>query len=231
MNLDFRLSLISVMTMSLDLLRSLRSTKQEHIFTTHTRTILTDFTARTSEFRAARAREGTVVVDTGGAVETRVAGTRSACNDNGSEGRSSNNTSNSTSNGFSTLDDGILRVYQGGGGGGRGGRTRHQPEMNLDFRLSLISVMTMSLALLRSLRSTKQEHIVTTHTRTILTDFTARTSEFRAARAREGTVVVDTGGAVETRVAGTRSACNDNGSEGRSSNNTSNNTSTGKSLW
>ena len=120
MNLDFRLSLISVMTMSLDLLRSLRSTKQEHIFTTHTRTILTDFTARTSEFRAARAREGTVVVDTGGAVETRVAGTRSACNDNGSEGRSSNNTSNSTSNGFSTLDDGILRVYQGGGGGGEG---------------------------------------------------------------------------------------------------------------
>ena len=118
-----------------------------------------------------------------------------------------------------------------GWGGGRGGRTRHQPEMNLDFRLSLISVTTMSLDLLRSLRSTKQEHIVTTHTRTILTDFTARTSEFRAARAREGTVVVDTGGAVETRVAGTRSACNDNGSEGRSSNNTSNNTSTGKSLW
>ena len=37
----------------------------------------------------------------------------------GSEGRSSNNTSNSTSNGYSTLDDGILRVYQGGGGEGR----------------------------------------------------------------------------------------------------------------
>ena len=35
----------------------------------------------------------------------------------GSEGRSSNNTSNSTSNGYSTLDDGILRVYQAGGGG------------------------------------------------------------------------------------------------------------------
>ena len=55
----------------------------------------------------------------------------------GSEGRSSNNTSNSTSNGYSTLDDGILRVYQGGGGGGvkrdetggRRGRTRHQPEI------------------------------------------------------------------------------------------------------
>ena len=82
-------------------------------------------------------------------------------------------------------------------------RTRNQPEMNLDFRLSLISIMTMSLDLLRSLRSTKQEHIVTTHTRTILTDFTARTSGFRAARAREGTVVVDTGGAVKTRSTGT----------------------------
>ena len=34
-----------------------------------------------------------------------------------SEGRSSNNTSNSTSNGYSTLDDGILRVYQGWGWG------------------------------------------------------------------------------------------------------------------
>ena len=42
-------------------------------------------------------------------------------------------------------------------------RTRNQPEMNLDFRLSLISIMTMSLDLLRS---TKQEHIITTHTRT-----------------------------------------------------------------
>ena len=36
-------------------------------------------------------------VYTGTAVETRVAGTSAACNDNGSEGRSSNNTSTSNS--------------------------------------------------------------------------------------------------------------------------------------
>ena len=80
------------------------------------------------------------------------------------------------------MNDGILPVYIGGvtchggtvyipirRGGGRdgtrrgGGRTRNQPEINLDFRLSLILIMTMSLDLLRS---TKQEHIITTHTRT-----------------------------------------------------------------
>ena len=80
------------------------------------------------------------------------------------------------------MNDGILPVYIGGvtchggtvytpirrGGGGGwdeegGGRTRNQPEINLDFRLSLILIMTMSLDLLRS---TKQEHIITTHTRT-----------------------------------------------------------------
>ena len=80
------------------------------------------------------------------------------------------------------MNDGILPVYiggvtchggtvytpirRGGGGGmgrGGGGRTRNQPEINLDFRLSLILIMTMSLDLLRS---TKQEHIITTHTRT-----------------------------------------------------------------
>ena len=80
------------------------------------------------------------------------------------------------------MNDGILPVYIGGvtchggtvytpirRGGGEGwdeeggGRTRNQPEINLDFRLSLILIMTMSLDLLRS---TKQEHIITTHTRT-----------------------------------------------------------------
>ena len=64
----------------------------------------------------------------------------------------------------------VRYIHQSEGGGrdetrrgGGGGRTRNQPEINLDFRLSLILIMTMSLDLLRS---TKQEHIITTHTRT-----------------------------------------------------------------
>ena len=117
-------------------------------------------------------------VYTGTAVETRVAGTSAACNDNGSEGRSSNTW--------------IGMVYT--------------PISNTsDCRLSFISRLTVTrdrFAVSKKYKTgTHNNHALTQGL--ILTDFTARTSEFRAARAREVTVVVDTGGAVKTRSTGT----------------------------